>query len=113
MTGVQTCALPIFTAAAARGLQPLARLDERLAIIPATANEESLRAALRDFETVVILKVAACFDRVLALLEETGRIRGALLAERVGTERERLEFDLTTLRGSRPDYFALVIAHGG
>ena len=101
------------TAAAALAQAPLARLDERLAILPATAGAAALTTALRDFETVVLLKVSACFEQVLDLLESLGRLDQALLVERVGTPRERQVRDLRALRGQPPDYFSLVIVRGG
>jgi precorrin-2/cobalt-factor-2 C20-methyltransferase len=101
------------TAAAALAQVPLARLDERLAVIPATAPDAALREALGSFETVVLLKVAARFERILDLLDSLGRLDGALLVERVGTPRERVVRDLRALRGRRPDYFSLVIVRGG
>jgi precorrin-2/cobalt-factor-2 C20-methyltransferase len=101
------------TAAAALAHLPLARLEERVAIVPATAPESEVRAALESFQTVILLKVAARFDRLLDLLEACGRAETAVLAERVGTPNERVERDLRALRGQRLDYFSLVVVHGG
>ncbi len=100
-------------AAAAQAHLPLARLDERIAIVPATSSRRALREALERYDTVVILKVARHFEALLDLLESLGRADNAILAERVGTPRERLERDLRALRGQALDYFSLVIVSGG
>src|SRR5262249_53356257 len=101
------------TAAAALAQAPLARLDERLAVLPAATGAPALRQALAEYDTVVIVKPSAAFEQVLDALEDAGRLEQALLAERVGTDRERLVRDLRALRGRRPDYFSLVLVRRG
>ena len=100
-----------FTAAAAAAL-PLALGDERIAIIPAVCDIAALQAALRDFDTVVFLKVSSAFDAVLDALEATGRVADAVWVRRVGRPEQEIVRDLRRLRGCRPDYFSLVIVRG-
>ncbi len=100
------------TAAAALAQLPLAQLDERVAILPATAGESFLRQALDSYDTVILLKVASRLESVLDLLESAGRVHSALLAERVGTSEQRVVRDLRSLRGQRVSYFSLVVVYG-
>ena len=61
----------INAAAAAAGI-PLGMAGERIAILPATYEDEELRKTLQEFDTVVLMKVSRVFDRVYALLSELG-----------------------------------------
>ena len=96
-------------AAAAAALVPLADGDERLAILPATYEHRRLREAFEQFDTVVLLKVASAFDRVLELLEELGLVGGAVFVSRCGQPGERIVRDVRSLKGQQLDYFSLMI----
>ncbi|MFN8556886.1 MAG: hypothetical protein U0531_05890 [Dehalococcoidia bacterium] len=91
---------------------PLGLGDERLAVVPTTADGAALMAALRDFDTVVFLKVSVAWETLLDALEATGRMEGAGVgAGRVGQAEQAMERDLRRLQGARR-YFSLVIARG-
>jgi precorrin-2/cobalt-factor-2 C20-methyltransferase len=97
------------SAAAARAGRPAARLDERVAIVPAAYGVQRLAALLDEFATVFLLKVHSTFDR---LLTELASVRGpvhAIYLEHVGTPEERVITDLEALRGHPLPYFSLVI----
>lgn len=96
-------------AAAARAEVPLASADERLAILPATYEGEKLREALRDFDTVVLLKVHSVFDQVLDILEELGLAEHAVYVKKCTTPGEEVSRDIGALRGQRLDYLSLLI----
>jgi precorrin-2/cobalt-factor-2 C20-methyltransferase len=94
-------------AAAAAAQVPLARGDERVAILPATS--ENVEDALRAFDTIVLLKVNRSFDALLPILERLGLAGRAVLVQRVTTDRQAVVHDLPSLRGQRLDYFSLLI----
>ena len=64
--------------------------DERLALLPFTAGEESLREALAGFETVVCYKGGSRLGEVLRVAEEGGRLEGAVYGARLGIEGEEV-----------------------
>jgi precorrin-2/cobalt-factor-2 C20-methyltransferase len=97
------------SAAAARCGIATARLDERVAAVPACYGIERLPALLDEFATVILLKVSGVFDR---LLDELATLRGrvrSVYVEQVGTPGERITTDLESLRGQELSYFSLVI----
>jgi precorrin-2/cobalt-factor-2 C20-methyltransferase len=99
------------SAAAARSGVPVARLDEKVAIVPAAYGIECLPALLNDFATVFLLKVNSVFDELLNVLATVPQAVRAVYVEQVGTPRERIIEDLESLRGQELSYFALVILH--
>ncbi len=97
------------SAAAARIGFPVARLDERVAIVPAFYGMRRLPALLDEFASVFLLKVNSVFQELLA---ELATVRGAVrtvYVEQVGTSAERVVTDLESLRGQELSYFSLVI----
>jgi precorrin-2/cobalt-factor-2 C20-methyltransferase len=97
------------SAAAARAGLPVARLDERVAVVPAAYGLGRLPALLDEFATVFLLKVHSSFDKLLTgLASLNGPVRAVYL-ERVGTPAERIITDLESLRGQELPYFSLVI----
>lgn len=98
----------VFASAAAAGV-PLAMAAERLAILPATYEEERLRQTLLDFDCVVLMKVSRVFDRVYALLVGLGLERQGVFVRRVGSGEEEVVTDLASLVGKRLDYLSLLI----
>ncbi len=98
----------VTTAAVAAGI-PLAAAAERVAILPATFEDDKLRRTLLDFDTVVLMKVNRVFDRVYALLEELGLTRNGAFVSRAGTADEKVIYDLASLVGEKLDYLSLLI----
>ncbi|MBI5327811.1 MAG: precorrin-2 C(20)-methyltransferase [Deltaproteobacteria bacterium] len=96
-------------ACAAVTVTPLAEADERLAVIPATYELEKLRNILRDFDTVVLMKVNKTMDKVLAVLEELDLKDNAAFVSRAGWPEEEVVMDLDSLRDKALDYFSMVI----
>jgi precorrin-2/cobalt-factor-2 C20-methyltransferase len=97
------------SAAAARIGLPLARLDERVAVVPAAYGIQQLPALLDEFATVVLLKVHTVFDELLTVLASERRPLRAAYLEQVGTPAERVVTNLEALRGQELPYFSLVI----
>jgi precorrin-2/cobalt-factor-2 C20-methyltransferase len=98
----------ITAAAVAAGI-PLAAASERIAVLPATFEEEKLRDTLLDFDTVVLMKVNRVFDRIYALLKELGLDGKGAFVCRAGTGEEKVIFDLGSLVGKKLDYLSLLI----
>jgi precorrin-2/cobalt-factor-2 C20-methyltransferase len=96
------------SAAAARAGLPLARLDERLAVVPAAYGLARLPELLDEFAGVVLLKAHASIDRLLEALAAVRPVRAVYL-EQVGTPAERVVEDLASLRGQELSYFSLVL----
>jgi precorrin-2/cobalt-factor-2 C20-methyltransferase len=97
------------TAAAARALFPLAGMDERVGVIPATYDPDALARMLDTCDTVVLLKVSRVLDRVLDILEARGLLPQTVFVERCGTVDERVVSDVKSLRGQRVSYFSLLL----
>jgi len=101
-------------ASAAVTVTPLTEADdERIAVIPATYESEKLKDILRDFDTVVLMKVNRVFDRILGLLEELGLKESSVFIERCGGENQRVVRDLDSLKGEKLDYLSMVIVKRG
>jgi precorrin-2/cobalt-factor-2 C20-methyltransferase len=98
----------IGAAAAAAGV-PLALTSDRIAILPATYEEEKLVKTLIDFDTIVLMKVHRVFDRVYALLQSLGLEEKAVFVRRVGSADEEVVRDLVSLVGRELDYLSLLI----
>jgi precorrin-2/cobalt-factor-2 C20-methyltransferase len=97
------------SAAAARIGWPVARLDERAAMVPAAYGIQRLPALLEEFATVFLLKVHVVFEELLAVLASVRGPYRAVYLEQVGTPAERVVTDLESLRGQELPYFSLVI----
>lgn len=113
--GVRTEIVPGVTsagAAAARAGVAVARLDERVVIVPAAYGLGRLAGLLGEFATVFLLKVHAVFDQLLEALATLPGPVNAVYLEKVGTPEERVVTDLESLRGRELPYFSLVILKG-
>lgn len=98
----------INAAAAAAGI-PLGIASDRIAILPATYEDYELRKTLKEFDTVVLMKVSRVFDRVYGLLQELGLIDDAVFIRRVGSSQQEVVFDISTLLGRELDYLSMLI----
>ncbi len=96
-------------ASSAAAILPLAKANERVAVLPATYEKERIRNALKDYDTIILMKVNKVFDDVLAVLEEMGLKDKAVFISRCGTEEERIVRDIETLKGKELDYLSMII----
>ncbi|HET7480001.1 MAG TPA: precorrin-2 C(20)-methyltransferase [Rubrobacteraceae bacterium] len=85
--------------------------DERLALLPFTAGEESLREALSEYETVVCYKGGNRLPAVLRVAEEGGRLEGAVYGARLGIEDEEV-LPAEALAGREGTYLSTVVFTG-
>ncbi len=102
-----------FTAASALAGAPLGLYEDRLAVLPSTADEAQLEKALQEFETVVLMKVNRRFARIRTLLEKTGRTAEAVFVKRAGLPGETVLTDLATVSEQDLDYLSLMIIGRG
>ncbi len=87
----------------------LADGQERVAILPATYGVEDLRKVVREFDSVVLMKVSSQMERVIELLKEEDLIDKAVYVERASSEDERVIYDLESLTGEKCVYFSTVL----
>ena len=75
---------------AARSGTVLAEGDERLALVPYTAGDAELRAALAGFETVVVYKGGRHLAAVLDAVRDAGALDRAVYGEQLGLPGEAI-----------------------
>jgi len=66
---------------------------------------------LRDFDTLVLLKVKPLLDDILALLERKDLLTKACFIEKAGSSEERIVRDVLSLRGQKVNYLSLLMVH--
>lgn len=100
-----------FTAACAMADVPFAEQDDTVAIVPAAYGVSAVDRLLRDFDTLVLMKVKPLLDELLDWLEQRDLLDGAHFIERVGAPDERLLSGraILALRGTKVSYLSLLI----
>ncbi len=99
-------------AAAASSLSPLGTGDAAIVVVPGTAPTERIEAALREYDTVAILKPGRHRQRILDALDSSGRIGETVYVEAATQNGERIVRDPSTLGGAPGPYFALFLVTG-
>ncbi|MCD6508330.1 precorrin-2 C(20)-methyltransferase [Candidatus Poribacteria bacterium] len=97
------------SAAAASIPLPLARKEERLAILPAIYEKDDLEEILKKFDTVAFFKVHRSLERILNLLERIGFSGSCFLVEEATTKEEKVIGDIEEMKKARPGYFSLLL----
>ena len=100
------------TAAAAAIGRPLAARNELLKVLPAPLPDETLRAELAATPAAAIIKVGRHFDRIRALLGETGHAGSAIVVEHATTARQRITPLAAFAHDQRP-YFSTILCYRG
>lgn len=99
------------TAAAAVATHPLAARNDRLKVLPATLDTDTLKTELDHAESVAIIKTGRHFHRIRTLLRETGH-GGAMVVEHATGQKQKItpldEFD----DEERP-YFSIILSYRG
>lgn len=98
-----------FHAAAALCAEPLADVDDTMAIVPAGYGIGQIERMLDDFDTLVLLKVKPLLDDVIDLLQRRGLIGQGWFVEKAGAPQQRMVHDLAELRGQKVNYLSLMI----
>lgn len=96
-------------AAAARAIVPLASDDEHIAIISAGCEDKVTRETLKNFDTVVFMKMNTVSDKLLGILEELNLMGKCVYVRRCTTQDEEIIWDVSKLKGGKADYFSLLI----
>ena len=98
-----------FNAAASRAGIPLVERNEKLAILPVTKNLRGLRRFLKEFDTVVLMKVGAKLEKVVRLLNEMGLAKKSVLISRLGLPNEIVLPDVSLLKDKKLGYLSVII----
>jgi precorrin-2/cobalt-factor-2 C20-methyltransferase len=100
-----------FTAACADLGETFAEQDDTVAIVPAAYGVRAVDRLLRDFDTLVLMKIKPLVDELLLWLEARSLVEGAHFVERAGApdERRLSGAALLSLRGSKVSYLSLLI----
>ncbi len=96
-----------FLAASSESLFPLAWQRDKIAILPRLSSLEDLEKHLREFETVVLLKITGFTDELKSFLRKTGT--PFLYGEYLGRPEQFLTKDIRELETREPPYFSLLI----
>jgi len=101
--------IPSFSAMTALMGMPYGQGDDRIAILPATFGADRIAAVLREFETVILMKVNRVIDEVLDTLEQLGLTDHATFVTKCGMPDQDVVYDVRTLRGQRSSYFSILL----
>ncbi len=100
------------TAAAAAIARPLAARNEMLKVLPAPLPDAVLRPELEATPAAAVIKVGRHFDRIRALLAETGHAAGAVVVEHATGVRERIT-PLGAFKFDERPYFSTILCYRG
>lgn len=95
--------------ASARLPLALADGDQRVGIVPATADATSMREALQTHDTVVFMKVAKVLPLLVSILEDMNLLDHAQALIGLSSPQERVIRDVRALMGQRVPYMTLVV----
>jgi len=98
-----------FAATAARAGVSLGLADERILILPASYENDTLPDLLRQFDTVILMKAGSVLPYLLDTLERLDLLANAIYAEKVGMPDERIVHDVRALPRATAPYFSLLI----
>ena len=108
--GVETIpGISAFNAAAASSGLPLVKGDEKLAILPVTKNLKGLKKTLKEFDTVVLMKVGSKLDRVICILKEMKLMKNSVLVSHAGQAGEKIISNLSFLKDKKLGYLSVII----
>ncbi|MGB1238212.1 MAG: precorrin-2 C(20)-methyltransferase [Pseudomonadales bacterium] len=96
-------------AAAAALKLPLTMQSESFAAISGRHSDAQILQALRSHDSLVIMKAGVARARILALLEEAGRLDDAQYLEHISRVDQRIERDVRMLDTVRGPYFSLFV----
>ncbi len=96
--------------AAASALQhPLTVLTESFSVVSGRHSQEKIESALRNNETVVIMKAGRSRQRILQALRNTQRANDAQYLEYIGRDKEKIYHNVLDLDGEAGPYFSLFV----
>jgi len=101
--------VPSFHAAAASLQEPLADVDDMLAIVPAGYGIEMLERLLDDFDTLILLKVKPILNDIIDLLARKNLLAHSCFIEKSGAPEERIVRDVASLKVEKVNYLSFLI----
>lgn len=101
--------VPAYNAASAAFAQPLADVDDTVAIVPAAYGVDFVAGLLDDFDTLVLMKVKPLLDDIIQLLEARELLPYSCFIEKAGSADERKITDIRILRGQKVNYLSLIL----
>ncbi len=101
--------IPSFSAMTALMGMPYGQGDDRIAILPATFGPDRIAAVLKEFETIILMKVNRVLDEVLDTLERLALTEHATFVTKCGMPDQEVVYDVRRLRGRRPSYFSILL----
>lgn len=96
-------------AAAATLVKPLTMLKETFAVISGRHSDEQILTALKQHDTLVIMKAGQARPRILSLLQASGRERDAQYLEYIGRDNQRIVNNVRELAVEAGPYFSLFV----
>ncbi|WP_251866375.1 cobalt-factor II C(20)-methyltransferase [Enterococcus malodoratus] len=91
---------------------PLVIDEESYAVLPATANEETIRTALEQLSTVILMKVSIALPKVLKLLTELNLLEQTILVSDSSMASEKIVIGLNELsEQDHLSYFSTMIVY--
>ena len=101
-----------FAAIAARSKTPLAMEQQSLAVISCTAPEAEIAQALRQHDSLVLMKVYGRFARIKALLDQAGLLDCALMMSEATLPGEQCWRHLNEVSDDQPlPYFSTILVN--
>ena len=98
-----------FNAAASRAGFSLLEGKEKMAVLPVTETLDGIEEALKDFDTVVLMKVGAKLQKVICLLKQKGLAQNAVLISRVGHPNEKIIRNIASLKDKELGYLSVIL----
>lgn len=88
---------------------PVADGQEKIAVLPATYGVEDLRAILRMFDTILLMKVSSVMPQVIEALEREGLLDSAIYVSKATTRQQKIVREISKIKNDRCDYFSMVV----
>lgn len=101
--------IPAFLAIAAKIGYPVAYGNDILSIVPATADNEKISAALKNSDSAVLMKVYKNFDEIAEILNAENLSKNAVLVSRCGLEDEKISNDINSCKNEKLNYLSTIL----
>jgi len=100
-----------FSAAAALAEFPVGQAKEPVTIIPTADDLEEVRQAVARGGTVILMKIGKRLGGILDILENAGALSRSVFVSHAGMDNQRIETDLSKLRGENTDtgYMSIIL----
>jgi len=98
-----------FNAAASRAGFSLLEGKEKMAVLPVTETLDGIEEALKDFDTVVLMKVGAKLQKVIHLLKQKGLAKNAVLVSRAGHPNEKIIRNIARIKDKELGYLSVIL----